>query len=611
MAQNEAKVKVSADNSKLKRGLNDSKKQLSGFQKTVKGVQGALGSFAGPLAIGAVVTGLVNMMKKTGEAADRLLDLEQITGISTDTLQEYEHVARVAGVNSETMANAVQGLTRRLARGAEMSAGLRMGLEALGIEAFDGAGNLRDLGKVTEEAIEQLAGMEDISKRNVIGAQLFSGAWKDLAPVLALGADGIEKAKQEARELGLVMSKDALESANEFRIEMETLTAQFEMSKRELSVGLMPVLQTLMGLYSDTITSVKGLGSAFREMVGPQVLEGLIKLGKGIVFYNTWHVRLLKTAGDYSKTRQETSKTEAEIAEEIWNQKAAADAAKDAAEAAAKDAAEAERIAVEQTESERRAALGELGRLQEDLKTAEQNYIAANTTAEQQRWAMRKLQLQQEIDLINQRNSAEGLGGAEADRRGLTGITPMTPMGAPMLDDGLETFKQQQQERVIALKQVSDQAQATGESFIDMQQSALDSAFAVGQAFGDMASDSGKSTQEIIAQMIKQITASLIQQMIATIPFPANLAAAAGAGVLASSLFSQIPGFANGTDYAPGGMAWVGERGPELVNLPRGSQVFSNQESMGMGGGEVRFIIDGDKLAGVLRRYSNRLSRNT
>jgi len=32
-------------------------------------------------------------------------------------------------------------------------------------------------------------------------------------------------------------------------------------------------------------------------------------------------------------------------------------------------------------------------------------------------------------------------------------------------------------------------------------------------------------------------------------------------------------GFATGTNYAPGGMAMVGERGPELVNLPRGATV--------------------------------------
>ena len=39
------------------------------------------------------------------------------------------------------------------------------------------------------------------------------------------------------------------------------------------------------------------------------------------------------------------------------------------------------------------------------------------------------------------------------------------------------------------------------------------------------------------------------------------------------------PGQAAGTDNWRGGMTWVGERGPELVNLPRGSQVYDAQAS--------------------------------
>jgi tape measure domain-containing protein len=46
---------------------------------------------------------------------------------------------------------------------------------------------------------------------------------------------------------------------------------------------------------------------------------------------------------------------------------------------------------------------------------------------------------------------------------------------------------------------------------------------------------------------------------------------------LADLGFHDIPGFAAGTDSAPGGLAMVGEQGPELVNLPRGSQVIPLQ----------------------------------
>lgn len=57
------------------------------------------------------------------------------------------------------------------------------------------------------------------------------------------------------------------------------------------------------------------------------------------------------------------------------------------------------------------------------------------------------------------------------------------------------------------------------------------------------------------------------------------------AGSWLSNLFSGdllkglIPGFAIGTDFAPGGLALVGEHGPEVVNLPRGSQVMPNRRT--------------------------------
>ncbi len=44
---------------------------------------------------------------------------------------------------------------------------------------------------------------------------------------------------------------------------------------------------------------------------------------------------------------------------------------------------------------------------------------------------------------------------------------------------------------------------------------------------------------------------------------------------------------AAGTDNWRGGLTWVGEAGPELVALPRGSQIYSAQDSRNMGGGNT------------------------
>lgn len=48
---------------------------------------------------------------------------------------------------------------------------------------------------------------------------------------------------------------------------------------------------------------------------------------------------------------------------------------------------------------------------------------------------------------------------------------------------------------------------------------------------------------------------------------------------------------ANGTDFWRGGLTWVGERGPELVNLPRGSQVIPSTQSYAMAAGNQTQVI--------------------
>lgn len=45
---------------------------------------------------------------------------------------------------------------------------------------------------------------------------------------------------------------------------------------------------------------------------------------------------------------------------------------------------------------------------------------------------------------------------------------------------------------------------------------------------------------------------------------------------LQTRINSTVPAYANGTSFHPGGLAVVGERGPELVSMPRGSRVYPN-----------------------------------
>lgn len=77
-----------------------------------------------------------------------------------------------------------------------------------------------------------------------------------------------------------------------------------------------------------------------------------------------------------------------------------------------------------------------------------------------------------------------------------------------------------------------------------------------------------------------------------------------------------VPGYAMGTNYAPGGTALVGEQGPELVNLPRGSQVIpapQTRQLMAQPAGATNVNFYGSitlSTAAAVDRFFERLDRS-
>ena len=90
------------------------------------------------------------------------------------------------------------------------------------------------------------------------------------------------------------------------------------------------------------------------------------------------------------------------------------------------------------------------------------------------------------------------------------------------------------------------------------------------------ASISAASHLELVAAYAGEAFAAAYQSA-AAIPFVGWMIAPAAATEAMATVLS-VGAFASGTDYAPGGMALVGERGPEIVNIPRGAQVIPNHK---------------------------------
>jgi len=257
------KFSIGVDLSELEKGLDKASASIKSFadrnKEKFEQVGKSMVDVGAKMSIlsGAVIAGIGAMgllAKNVGNVADRLFDLRDITGASTDAIQEWQYIAKIAGVNTETFTNATEGLVRRLKDvGEEGSPAVKI-LRDLGIQTNDASGAIRNSGVIVDETIRKLATLENVTERNALGSQLFGGAWKDVAPILSLGADGIEQLKNEAHDLGLVMSETALTDANNFRIATEKVTARIEALKNSIGAKLAPVMErTLIPLINNYV----------------------------------------------------------------------------------------------------------------------------------------------------------------------------------------------------------------------------------------------------------------------------------------------------------------------------------------------------------------------
>lgn len=158
--------------------------------------------------------------------------------------------------------------------------------------------------------------------------------------------------------------------------------------------------------------------------------------------------------------------------------------------------------------------------------------------------------------------------------------------------------------------------------FVGMGAAIQDAAANGASSFKQLGLAAAGAAAKIVRAYIQQGVAAAVAKALSSIPFPFNLAAAAAAGGIAAALFTNligkigVKGFAAGTRDAPGGLSLVGERGPELVNLPKHSQVFSAGQTataLRGGGSNVNvtgeFRVQGTDLVLVLERTQNKLSR--
>ena len=152
------------------------------------------------------------------------------------------------------------------------------------------------------------------------------------------------------------------------------------------------------------------------------------------------------------------------------------------------------------------------------------------------------------------------------------------------------------------------------------QQLGLDLFSGLGEIFGALATDGISGAADVFKNLLglvgdfliqlgkAAIAASAVGEALKKLQLNPQLGLVAGLAAIAigSIIKSQIPKFAVGTRSAPGGLSLVGERGPELLSLPRGAQVTPAAQTANLLSGGDGYIaetrLSGNDLLILLKR---------
>lgn len=168
---------------------------------------------------------------------------------------------------------------------------------------------------------------------------------------------------------------------------------------------------------------------------------------------------------------------------------------------------------------------------------------------------------------------------------------------------------------------MQDAAFSIGTTFSDILSQAITQGISFGDAFRGVFNAIGGAISALGTELIKIGTLAVVAKIALNSLF-ANPYAAIAVGIALAALGKAIQSttskqrFAVGTRYAPGGMALVGERGPEMINLPRGSQVIPAAQTAKMMGGiggaiEVFGMLRGQDIYFSNKKYGQTYKRTT
>lgn len=247
--------------------------------KGLKGLKTA--AVAGGAALAGLATAAISAANNVAAAGDQIDKESQKLNMSREAYQEWSYVLSQNGADIAQLGSGMEALVDKMKAAGEGSEEVSGMFGELGI-SMD-AVKTATPEEAFEMVVQGLQGMTDETRKAQIAQELLGGSGAELMPLLNSTAEATEKLKQEAHDLGMVMSDDAVDAAVKYTDSVDKMkrvgTALFQNITSELLPGFTMIADGLVGLATgqEDATSkikdgVKDIVENVREML-PMVLD--------------------------------------------------------------------------------------------------------------------------------------------------------------------------------------------------------------------------------------------------------------------------------------------------------------------------------------------------
>lgn len=565
---------------------------------------------AGAYIAGALsITALSAFVKGSIDAADAATKSASAVGLAVEEYTALQYAAELAGVGSAELDAGLSKLNRTIDEAANGGKTQAEAFDRLGVSVLDAGGKLKTSDQILAEIADKFQTMPNGVQKSALAMELFGRSGAKLIPLLNGGAAGLEELRKEAEALGLVISGDMAAQAEVFNDNMTRLSKATTGAGNSIAADMLPSLVEL----SELLVDVNKEGSA--SQVIASLLGGTLKVLATVVLVTANAFGSLgRLIGASAAAAVSAAKGEFSEAAEIMREAGRENAREQGVMVARIEdlwsgAGEAAAAAAVEQKKQQAVMTGDLKRTTDEMGEQLKRQVSDAKSAltervKLERAAAKDLEKAKQDQLDTEKRYSEALaklGAGSGDPS--FGQAQALKVGArqSLADGDIEGAKQKAQAALEVLNQLAEAGENTYgfEGFIrelqaieqnadqinaDKAQQSFDAAAKKAAELKTILDDlkSVKISVEMDPADIERIKSQLeaLSQIVIApklvLPKPGEKDSGGYAFVPNNP---SIPGFATGTNSAPSGMAWVGEQGPELINLRGGEQIFTASAS--------------------------------